>query len=288
VGGKAHGLVRAAGALESSLPGGTFRGITVNVPSLVVLATDVFDAFLRRNDLEEATSGALADNRIASAFQRADFPSELVGDLRGLIEKVNSPLAVRSSSLLEDALHEPFAGVYGTKMIPNNQPDPSARFKLLIDAVKFVYASTFFREARGYRSLAGRDRTEEKMAVIIQEVVGQRLCDRFYPTISGVARSLNYYPVPPARPEQGVVELALGLGKTIVDGSPCWTCSPAHPNAAPPYTLSDLPKLTRTEFWAVNMGRQPAFDPLTEEEYLVRAGLREAELDGSLFPVAST
>ncbi len=288
VGGKATGLVSAARVLESALPEGGFRGITVNVPALVVLATDAFDTFLDRNDLGEATSGELSDDRIAHAFQRADFPYELIGDLRGLIEKVRTPLAVRSSSLLEDAINEPFAGVYGTKMIPNNQPDADTRFKKLIEAVKFVYASTFFREARGYRSLAGRDLYDEKMAVIIQEVVGHRYHDRFYPTISGVARSLNYYPVPPARPEQGVVDLALGLGKTIVDGDPCWTYSPAHPNAAPPFTIQDLLKQTQTVFWAVNMGKQPAFDPNTEEEYLVRAGLPEAELDGSLFPVAST
>ncbi len=288
IGGKATGLVRAARVLEAALPEGKFKGIAVSVPSLVVLATDVFDAFLDRNDLAAATSGELDDERIANAFLRADFPSELIGDLRGLIEKVKTPLAVRSSSLLEDAINEPFAGVYGTKMIPNNQPAADLRFKRLIEAVKFVYASTFFREARGYRSVAGRDRYDEKMAVIIQEVVGQRFSDRFYPTISGVARSLNYYPVPPARPEQGVVDLALGLGKTIVDGDHCWTYSPAFPNAAPPFTIQDLLKQTQTEFWAVNMGRQPEFDPLTEEEYLSRAGLAEAELDGALFPVAST
>ena len=127
--------------------------------------------------------------------------------------QVKTPLAIRSSSLLEDALDRPFAGVYGTKMIPNNQFDADTRFRRLVEAIKFVYASTYFREARDYIRTTGRDPSEEKMAVIIQEVVGRRHGDRFYPDLSGVGRSYNFYPIRPARPEDGVVNLALGLGQ---------------------------------------------------------------------------
>ena len=145
-------------------------------------------------------------------MSRPICPSELLGDLRALSQQVKTPLAIRSSSLLEDALNRPFAGVYATKMIPNNQFDADSRFRRLVEAIKFVYASTYFREARDYIKTTGRDPSEEKMAVIIQEVVGRRHGDRFYPDLSGVARSYNFYPTGIARPEEGVVSLAFGTG----------------------------------------------------------------------------
>ena len=231
----------------------------------------------------------MSDDRIANAFQKSDLPFELLGDLRALIVQVRTPLAIRSSSLLEDARERPFAGVYATKMIPNNQADPDTRFRRLVEAIKFVYASTFFREARDYIRTTGMRLSDEKMAVIIQEVVGQRRGDRFCPVISGVARSYNFYPIAPARPEEGVATLALGLGKTIVDGGIGWTYSPAHPKKPPPFaSMEQLIKSTQTEFWAVNMGRPPAYDPTSETEYLVRANLSDAERDGVLDLLAST
>lgn len=132
------------------------------------------------------------------------MPVEIVGDLRGLIEKVHTPLAIRSSSLLEDALHHPFAGVYATKMIPNNQLDATTRFRKLVEAIKFVYASTFFKGAKSYMKAIGHGLKNEKMAVIIQEVVGRQYGDRFYPTLAGVARSYNFYPAGRARPEHRI------------------------------------------------------------------------------------
>ena len=203
--------------------------------------------------------------------------------------KPASALAIRSSSLLEDALERPFAGVYATKMIPNNQFDPDLRFRRLVEAVKFVYASTYFREARDYIRTTGTKPGEEKMAVIIQEVVGQRRGDRFYPDISGVARSYNFYAFEPARPEDGVVTLALGLGKTIVDGGIAWTFSPTYPEKPPPFaTVQELVKGTQTEFWAVNMGKPPAYDPVSETEYMVHGNLADAEADEALSLLAST
>ena len=289
LGGKAAGLIAIKDTLEKAFPEGTFGPVQVGIPRLTVLGTDVFDAFMDRNGLEEAILSEEVDDRIAHAFQKAVFPSEFLGDLLGLVEKVHTPLAVRSSSLLEDALHRPFAGVYETKMIPNNQSEPNSRFQKLVEAVKLVYASTFFQGARVYRQVSGEAETEEKMAVIIQEIVGSRHGERFYPHLSLVARSFNYYPTGRARPEEGVVNLALGLGKTIVDGGACWSYCPAYPTAPPPFgSASQLLNETQTRFWAVNMGPPSAYDPIAETEYLVEGDLGDAEEDETLRYLAST
>jgi hypothetical protein len=256
---------------------------------MAVVATDCFCDFLDRNSLRKLPFDELPDDRIGHAFEQADLPAELLGDLRALSEQVKTPLAIRSSSLLEDALDRPFAGVYGTKMIPNNQFDADTRFRRLVEAIKFVYASTYFREARDYIRTTGCEPSEEAMAVIIQEVVGRRHGERFYPDLSGVGRSYNFYAFAPARPNDGVVNLALGLGKTIVDGGITWTYSPAFPHHPPPFdSVSDMLGATQNEFWAVNMGKPPAYDPISEVEYLHRATLKDAECDDTLRFVAST
>ena len=289
LGGKASGLKGARDALAERPDGLRFEELEVSVPTLTVIATGAFDLFLERNRLHDLVYSEADDHRIAAALQRAELPTELVGDLWALVREVRTPLAVRSSSLLEDALAHPFAGVYATKMIPNNQHDAETRFRKLMEAVKFVYASTFFRAARAYVRRAGRTPQDEKMAVIVQEVVGHRHGPRFYPDVAGVARSWNFYPTGHAEPADGVLDLALGLGKTIVDGGLAWTCSPAHPRSVPPFNSVDhMLEQTQSEFWAVNMGPPPAYDPTVETEYLVRAGLVDAEADGTLFHVAST
>ncbi len=196
---------------------------------------------------------------------------------------------MRSSSLLEDDLDHPFAGVYGTKMVPNNEIEEDARFNRLVEAVKFVYATTFFAESKDYLRSIGVQLGEERMAVIVQEVVGQRAGDRFYPCVSGVARSHNYYPTGHAKAEDGVVTLALGLGKTIVDGGLSWSYSPAYPKAPPPFNdLGELLKNTQTLYWAVHMGDPPPHDPIRETEHLVQPDLGEAEADGALRYLVST
>jgi hypothetical protein len=198
-------------------------------------------------------------------------------------------LAVRSSSLLEDAKSKPFAGVYATKMVPNNNFNPDIRFQQLVDAIKFVYSSTYSRNAKDYRTAIGQLDKDEKMAVIIQEIVGKRYHNRFYPELSGVARSYNYYPMGSARPEDGIVSLALGLGKTIVDGGRCWSYSPALPKVQPPYgSINELLKETQTEFWAVNMGEPLMLDPTLETEYLLLENLTIAERDDTLQLLVST
>ncbi|MFH1686550.1 MAG: PEP/pyruvate-binding domain-containing protein [bacterium] len=288
IGGKASGLAFAHQVVRELFPEGSIDGMEVSIPRFVVIGTDVYDAFMERNELYEAAKEDIPDERMAMAFLRAEFPTEFVGDIRALVGSVHSPLAARSSSCLEDALYEPFAGVYGTKMIPNNQPDTDTRYRKLIEAIKFVYSSASFREAKGYLRLTGRSAAEEKMAVIIQEVLGSRHGDRYYPNVSGVGRSYNFYPVGSAEPEEGVVDLALGLGKTIVDGGQAWTYSPAHPRVSPPFTTKELLRHTQTEFWAVNLGKPSAYDPVKETEYLIPGGLVDAEQDDVLSSITST
>jgi hypothetical protein len=289
LGGKARGLLDAEEVLREHGDRLAVPGFTLDVPSLVVLAGDFFETFVERNDLGALLAEQASDRRIAEAFHAAPVPAEMVGDLRALAQEIRVPLAVRSSSVLEDALGQPFAGVYGTKMIPCNQPDADARFRSLLDAVKFVWASTFFARARAYLAGTSHRGERETMAVLVQEVVGGRHGERVYPEISGVARSHNFYPSGGAAPEEGVLALALGLGKTIVDGGACWSLSPARPRALPPFASAhQLVEATQSSFWAVHVGAPPPYDPMAETEYLVAAGLEEAEADGALRFTAST
>lgn len=289
LGGKAHGLRLAAEMLARHGDEVRRFGFEPDVPSLVALGTGLFDAFLASNGLDELLEGEPPDEAVKQAFLRAAVPPELAGDFASLAAQARVPLAVRSSSLLEDALGQPFAGVYGTKMVAGNQVQPAARLRSLLEAVKFVWASTFFAAARSYRRSTRQPEAEEKMAVLVQEVVGRPHGQRFYPDISGVARSLNFYPHGRARPEDGIVHLALGLGKTIVDGAVCWSFSPAYPQIGPPFgSVREKVQGTQTRFWAVNTGPPPGYDPMSETEYLVRSGLAEAEQDGTLRWAAST
>jgi hypothetical protein len=290
IGGKAQGLLSVRQAIAGI---GSEHNVdaefTVDIPRMAVLGTSVFEAFIERNRLLEVALSDLPDERIAHAFQRADLPFEVLGDLRDLANRWTIPLAVRSSGWLEDATQRPFAGVYQTKMVPNHWHNPDTRFQKLVEAVKLVWASTFFKISKDYCKATGLCMENEKMAVILQEMVGKRHHSRFYPELSGVARSFNYYPVRPARPEDGVVSLALGLGKTIVDGAKCWTYSPAYPHRPPPFkspqeTLDE----TQNEFWVVNLGEPPEYNPIKETEYMQKADLLAAEQDGVLDYLAST
>jgi hypothetical protein len=289
LGGKAHSLAIMKDILESQLAPSFRPDIEITIPTLTVITTDLFDLFMKQNNLYEVALSHLRDDLLAKAFQKADLPAQLVGDLRALIAQVRTPLAIRSSSMLEDAMFEPFASVYATKMIPNNQLDADTRFRKLVEAIKFVYASTFFKDAKNYIQATKHTTADDKMAVIIQEVVGVQHNHRFYPHISGVGRSNNFYPLGHAKPTDGVIDLALGLGKTIVDEGVAWSYSPAYPQANPPYnTLSDLLSQTQSEFWAINMGRPLEFNPLKETEYMTKFSLEEAEKDGVLQFIAST
>jgi hypothetical protein len=289
IGGKAQSLIYFERILSAWYDRDAFANIKVEIPRFWVIATDWFDLFMEKNNLYDIAHSDTKDHHKFKAFLSAELPVELVWELRKLIAEIHAPLAIRSSSLLEDAINEPFAGVYCTKMIPNNQFSLESRLRTLREAIKFVYASTFSRNAKSYRRGMGRSHRDEKMAVIIQDIVGLRHGDRFYPNISGVARSNNYYSFGNARPENGVVSLALGLGKTIVSGGKAWTYCPAYPRAKPPFgSVKELLKGTQTQFWAVNMGKIPAVDPLQETEFLFEGNLGHAEEDDVLREIAST
>ncbi|MCC7387478.1 MAG: hypothetical protein IT431_01790 [Phycisphaerales bacterium] len=289
IGGKARGLVSVLDDIAREFPAGESPVLTTGVPPFTVVTTDVFDSFIARNDLRPVALSDRPNHQIAHAFQKADLPPAFVGSLRAITDRTRSPLAVRSSSLLEDALFRPFAGVYQTKMTPNNQLDPDERFRKLCEAIKLVWASTFFAAPKRYIRTTGRSIEDEKMAVVIQEIVGRPHGARFYPTVSGVAASYNFYPAPNIAHEEGVVNLALGLGKTIVDGGSSWFFPPRRPASPPPFgSIDDMIDHSQSSFWAVNIGPPPPFNPVAETEYLRRCPLADAEADGVLGSVAST
>lgn len=289
IGGKARGLAFIDRVLNEKLGQDMFPGVQVSIPKTVVLGTDIFDAFIQENRLLDFALSETSDVRIVNRFIHADLSARVVGDLRDFIAEARTPLAVRSSSLLEDALYQPFAGIYATKMIPNNQADTDARFLSLVNAVKFVYASAFFQRARAYIEATGHRPQEEKMAVIIQEVVGRRRGQRFYPDFSGVGRSYNYYPVGHAKPSDGVVNVALGLGKTIVDGGVSLRFTPAYPQVLPQFgTSRDMMDNAQRRFYAIDLSQSASTAFAEEDQYLVQASLDVAEADGALDFLAST
>ena len=288
-GGKGSGLIFIQKIIDENINKNFYPSINIDIPKFKILNTSVFDDFIKRNNLLEKALSEADDTSIAVQFQKASLPAEIVGELRAIIQNLHTPLAVRSSSMLEDSLEEPFAGIYETKMVANNAPFVDDRVRILNEAIKLVYSSVFFKKAKDYFKATKHNIEDEKMAVVIQEVAGKRHYDRFYPEISGVARSFNYYPTGRAKPEQGVVQLALGLGKTIVDGGIAWNYSPAYPNISQPFSgISDLMKKTQVKFWAINMGPIFSYNPTKETEYMFEQDLKEAEYDGTLNYCAST
>ncbi|MCD4818569.1 MAG: PEP/pyruvate-binding domain-containing protein [Candidatus Cloacimonetes bacterium] len=288
-GGKAASLILMKDTVDKAFEDNKFEDIAVSIPNMTVILTDIFDIFMEENNLYEIAFSDESDDVIANKFQKASLPAIINGDLYSLISKIHKPLAVRSSSLSEDKMFEPFAGVFETKMIPNNQFDTKTRFNKLVEAIKFIYASAFFSKSKNYFRAIKKDIKDEKMAVVIQEIVGERYKDRFYPTISGVARSYNFYPMGNSKPEHGVVSLALGLGKSIVDGGKVWSFSPQFPASPPPYNnINDMLKMTQTDFWTVNMGQIRDYNPIKETEYLENHSITKAEEDKVIRNICST
>jgi hypothetical protein len=218
LGGKARGLAFVRYLLNYHGVGKMLPGVRIAVPPAVVLATDCFDRFLDQNDLRDLAFNSRDDEEILAAFLRAALPRDVVRKLRAFVDAVRWPLAVRSSSLLEDSQYQPFTGVYDTFMLPNNDPDARVRMRHLQIAIRRVYASMFLRQAKDYLHATPYRLEEEKMAVAIQRVVGAHHENRFYPDFSGVARSFNYYPVDPLKSDYGVAAVALGMGRSVVAG----------------------------------------------------------------------
>ena len=289
MGGKAAGLASIADHLSEKFPFDQFPDTKVGIPPMIVFQTGIFDAYMDQNKLWEIASSNAPDTQIALAFQKAELPFQALGELRSFISRQRKPLAIRSSSLLEDTIYQPFAGVYTTKMIPNNQGDENSRFRKLVEAIKLVYASTYFKNAKSYIQATNNKLQDEKMAIIIQEEVGKRHGNRFYPELSGVARSYNFYPMGRAKNEDGVVHLALGLGKTIVDGGVVWSYTPSYPKVSPPNrSVEELVKYSQTRFWTINMGEPLEYNPIAETEYMLEKSITAAEIDGTLNHLVST
>ena len=262
------------------------------IPKTLVLCTDIFDEFMDSNDLYGVALSDRSDDEILQAFLEAKLPEHLRDDLKAFQDVVKGPLAVRSSSLLEDAHYQPFAGIYSTYMVRYDNDDtegPQSNLQRLVQAIKGVYASVYFRSSKDYMTATSNVIDQEKMAVILQEVVGEQHGERFYPTISGVARSINYYPIGDERAEEGIVSLAMGLGKHIVDGGTTLRVCPAHPDQVLQMSEMEIAlRDTQTSFLALDLRKTEGAMSVDDGFNLVRVPVREAEGDGTLQWICST
>ncbi len=282
LGGKARALAFVRHLLRDFDVTDQFEGVQITVPPCLVLASEIFDRFLEENDLRHFAMASDDDAEIERRFVAATFPADVEARLAAYLELVRYPLAVRSSSLLEDSQYQPLAGVYKTYMLPNAHTDTGVRLEQLVRAVKRVFASTFLTYAKNYFRVTPYRLEEEKMAVIVQKMVGSRHGSRFYPSLAGVARSHNFYPAAPLAAEEGVVAMALGLGRTVVEGGQALSFSPQHPrNPIQFSTVKDMLANSQREFVALEMEDG---GELTERHH----PLAVAEGDGTLGPVAST
>lgn len=288
IGGKARGLAFVNALIRRHNLRHRFEGICISVPNSAAIGTNVFDTFLDENNLRTVVAEETRDDRIAEAFLAAKLTKSIYSDLTAFLRHVQYPLAVRSSSLLEDSPDRPFAGVYTTHMIPNNHAKLKIRRDQLCEAIKLVYASTFFTAARRYLEATGRHAEEEKMGVILQELVGSVHDGRYYPTFSGVARSSNYYPTGRLKPEDGVAAVALGLGKMVCEGGQSLIFSPAVPTTLPQFpTTKDLLSFSQREFFALDLRHPDVYPTPDANANLLRPGLDVAEADGTLAPIGS-
>jgi CheY-like chemotaxis protein len=283
LGGKARGLAFVRRLLSQHRLRRRFPGVEIAVPPAAVLGTGVFEEFLDQGDLRRFAVECGDDAEIARRFDAAAFPQEAERDVEAFLGRATAPLAVRSSSLLEDSRNQPFTGVYDTLVLRNNSPVAAERVQQALRAVKRVYASAFSRAAKAYLLATGHGLDEEKMAVILQQIVGAPHGPRFYPDFSGVVRSYNFYPVAPMTPEDGVAAVALGLGRAVVEGGTCLRFCPRYPGKIPQLaTVADALASTQREFWALPLAGEGL--SMREEAF----GLETAEADGTLAAVGSS
>ena len=288
LGGKGRGLAFIDNMVKRHPEFEEFDNATVGIPKTIVLCTDIFDEFMETNNLYQVALSDIDDDQILRYFLKAKLPDRLVEDFFTFFDAVKSPIAIRSSSLLEDSHYQPFAGIYNTYMIPYLD-DKYEMLRMLSDAIKGVYASVYFRDSKAYMQATRNVIDQEKMAVILQEVVGNQYGNRYYPSMSGVARSLNFYPIGDERAEEGTVNLALGLGKYIVDGGMTLRFSPYHPNQI--LQLSEMEialRETQTRFYALDLGNGGHNFSIDDGFNLLKLPVKEAEKDGALNYIAST
>jgi len=290
LGGKARGLSFVSTLINNYQIQDQFDDISIYIPPAVVLGTDVFDAFLDENNLRDFALSATDDIEITQRFLEAKkFPEEILSDLSAFLDMIKKPLAVRSSSLLEDSQYHPFAGVYETYFLPNQHDDPMIRLGEVLDAIRRVYASTFYQGTKTYIKVTSWRLEEEKMAVILQKMVGAEHNNRFYPDFSGVAKSYNFYPIPPQKSSDGTVAVALGLGKTVVDGGNTVKFSPVHPNLLPQfYSVKETIRNNQNQFYALDLSSNEKGNNLTHDVLIKQYSLDMSEKDGSLYHVGST
>jgi hypothetical protein len=289
LGGKARGLAFLDSMIKRNHYYDKWPGVRVTIPRTVVLGTDIFDQFMEENDLYKVSMAERTDAEILEAFLKARLPFRIKEDLYTLISYVKNPLAVRSSSLLEDSYYQPFAGVYSTYMIPNMESDERRMMIMLSEAIKSVYASAYYKDSKAYMAATMNVIDEEKMAIVLQEVVGKRYGNKFYPVLSGVARSINFYPIEPEKPEDGIANIALGLGKYIVDGGMTLRFSPKYPRKLLQTSTPELAlRETQRFFYALDLIADNFRPCLDDAVNLLRLRIADAEKDNSIRYIAST
>ncbi len=289
LGGKGRGIA----FINALLAGGhilkKFPNVEIKTPQTFVIGTEVFEEFLETNHLQEFSIRSSDEKEITEKFLEASLPQMILNQLETFLERVHYPLAVRSSSLLEDSQLLPFAGMYKTYMLSNSHPDIRIRLQQLIDAIRLIYASVYFRSPKAYVKNTDYRIEEEKMAVIIQQCTGIQHGDYFYPVISGVAQSYNYYPLDPMKAEEGVVHLAMGLGKAIMDGERNYLFSPRHPRMNLPYaSVQECVEKSQNMYFALDLFNHTVQLSPDENFNLKKLDITQAEKDGSLFFVGST
>lgn len=288
LGGKGRGLAFLDNIIKSHPEFNEREGVTVSIPKTVVLCTDVFDRFMEDNHLYQIALSDASDEEILRHFLKAQLPDKYIADFFTFFEATDSPIAIRSSSLLEDSHYQPFAGIYSTYMIPNLK-DKYQMLQMLAAAIKGVYASVFYHDSKAYMTATSNVIDQEKMAVILQEVVGQEHGDYYYPNISGVLRSLNYYPIGDETSEEGIASLALGLGKYIVDGGQTLRVSPYHPNQI--LQMSEMEtalRQTQTQFYALDTKHVEGDLEVDDGFNIAKLKVKQADQDGALTYIAST
>ena len=288
LGGKGRGLAFLDNIIKRHPEFNQYENATVQIPKTVVLCTDIFDEFMMSNNLYPIALSDASDDEILKHFLHAQLPDSLIADFFTFFEATKSPIAIRSSSLLEDAHYQPFAGIYSTYMIPY-LADKYQMLQMLACAIKGVYASVFYRDSKAYMTATRNVIDQEKMAVILQEVVGKDYGTRYYPTMSGVLRSLNYYPIGDEEAEEGIASLALGLGKYIVDGGQTLRVCPYHPHQVLQTSETEMAlRDTQTQFYALDMKHVGDDFKVDDGFNILKLRVKDAVEDQSLNYIAST